>query len=514
MIEKTTVEQTTPQIQLIGDFCGTCGLSQSARDLAETMAHLGVKHEILDIPFFAGRDEEHCKFIAKSNSLTPSHAPICILNFNADTIPSVVKMLPPDYFSNRYVIGVWYWETEIFPPQHAVGFDYVDEIWVSSEFVRQALEKCSPVPVRQFRHLVHLPQKTDPSCLPDRLKTNQFLFLFCFHFGSLCERKNPMGVCKAFISAFSEITPSGPLCVIKSVGAEPDHLFEYLELKQQFRHRSDIIFVDGWLPSDQRDALMNRAHCYVSLHRSEGLGLTPLESMSLGKPCIATAYSGNLDYMTPENSWLIPYELIPVGPNRSPFPANHLWAEPDLGEAAAAMREAVSNFALLSEKARQALLTIKTRHSLDSVAASISQLLKESTTQKPRSKPGLIKTAPKPVQPSASPRKVRPDPSLLAKEAKTLHKATHQQVKKLKGWNIPNQLRANLESILKIQESQLEVQSHLMREIGKLQKRLDDQAPQNLDQLIENQRRTGLLLRDLLNETLKSPPQSEFNPKI
>ena len=37
--------------------------------------------------------------------------------------------------------------------------------------------------------------------------------------------------------------------------------------------------------------------CYVSLHRSEGLGLTMAEAMYFGKPVIATAYSGNLDFM-------------------------------------------------------------------------------------------------------------------------------------------------------------------------------------------------------------------------
>ena len=34
-----------------------------------------------------------------------------------------------------------------------------------------------------------------------------------------------------------------------------------------------------------------------------------LESMSLGKPVIGTAYSGNMDFMTPENSFLLPYRL-------------------------------------------------------------------------------------------------------------------------------------------------------------------------------------------------------------
>ena len=55
--------------------------------------------------------------------------------------------------------------------------------------------------------------------------------------------------------------------------------------------------------------------CYVSLHRSEGLGLTMAEAMALGKPVIATVYSGNLQFMTPENSHLVDYQLgaVPAG---------------------------------------------------------------------------------------------------------------------------------------------------------------------------------------------------------
>ena len=52
---------------------------------------------------------------------------------------------------------------------------------------------------------------------------------------------------------------------------------------------------------------MAAADCYVSLHRSEGFGLTLAEAMALGKPVIATGYSGNLDFMTPETSYLVPW---------------------------------------------------------------------------------------------------------------------------------------------------------------------------------------------------------------
>ena len=60
--------------------------------------------------------------------------------------------------------------------------------------------------------------------------------------------------------------------------------------------------------------------CYVSLHRSEGFGLTMAEAMYFGRPVIATGYSGNLDFMTEENSYLVPHTLVEIGPDANPYP--------------------------------------------------------------------------------------------------------------------------------------------------------------------------------------------------
>ena len=86
-------------------------------------------------------------------------------------------------------------------------------------------------------------------------------------------------------------------------------------------------------------ALFERADCYVSLHRSEGYGLTLAESMALGKPVIATGYSGNTDFMTPANSYLVDWALTEVGPEAEHYPEEGIWAEPSLEHAAALMRE-------------------------------------------------------------------------------------------------------------------------------------------------------------------------------
>ena len=70
----------------------------------------------------------------------------------------------------------------------------------------------------------------------------------------------------------------------------------------------------------ENDALIAACDSYVSLHRSKGFGLTAAEAMALGKPVIATGYSGNLDYMTPKNSYLVDFELTPIGSGNAPYP--------------------------------------------------------------------------------------------------------------------------------------------------------------------------------------------------
>jgi glycosyltransferase involved in cell wall biosynthesis len=93
----------------------------------------------------------------------------------------------------------------------------------------------------------------------------------------------------------------------------------------------------------------------VSLHRSEGLGLSLLEGMSLGKPVVGTAWSGNMDFMGAEDSALVPYTLVDMAvPAWSPYHRRSLgvparWAEPDVAAAAEWMRRLAGDRALRSQ---------------------------------------------------------------------------------------------------------------------------------------------------------------------
>ena len=75
------------------------------------------------------------------------------------------------------------------------------------------------------------------------------------------------------------------------------------------------------------------------------------EAMALAKPVIATGYSGNLDFMSSETAYLVPWKPIPVPPGCDPYPVGALWADPDLDAAAQLMRQVASTGRKRSKRA-------------------------------------------------------------------------------------------------------------------------------------------------------------------
>ena len=102
-------------------------------------------------------------------------------------------------------------------------------------------------------------------------------------------------------------------------------------------------------------ALVDACDAYVSLHRSEGYGLSMAEAMGLGKPTIGTGYSGNLDFMDDSNAKLVSYRKVPIERDVGPYRKGQLWTEPDVSDAARCMRWVYDNPAearAMGERAR------------------------------------------------------------------------------------------------------------------------------------------------------------------
>jgi glycosyltransferase involved in cell wall biosynthesis len=85
--------------------------------------------------------------------------------------------------------------------------------------------------------------------------------------------------------------------------------------------------------------LIASADVVLSLHRAEGFGLLPAEAMLQGVPVVATGWSGNLEFMTPEDSALVGYTLVPARDPQGTYTVEGAqWADADVGEAAAWLR--------------------------------------------------------------------------------------------------------------------------------------------------------------------------------
>ena len=162
--------------------------------------------------------------------------------------------------------------------------------------------------------------------------------------------------------------------------AKPESL---AQLERAAAARDDIEVIDRFLPVAEKDALLARADAYVSLHRAEGFGLSLAEAMLLGKPAIATGYSGNLQFMTPANSWLAGYELTPVGEGVEIYPPDALWAEPDVDHAAALMREVRAGGDEVARRAERGRRDVAAAFSPEATGAAMRARLERLAATRP-----------------------------------------------------------------------------------------------------------------------------------
>lgn len=115
--------------------------------------------------------------------------------------------------------------------------------------------------------------------------------------------------------------------------------------------------------------------CYVSLHRSEGFGLTMAEAMFYGKPVIATPYSGNMDFMNVGNSFMVKFKLMSTDQNYGPYPKGSVWANPDVENAASLMRYVFDNPKIAQQVGETAASTIKSILSPQAIGGKIKERL-------------------------------------------------------------------------------------------------------------------------------------------
>lgn len=334
-------------INLAGYMDAATGMGQSARSLEHTIFAAGLQHSIRTIPnlhidsnYFENKvDKEHYFGEAIVGNR------VNIIVSNADAIVDSNSFFPKADMVGRRNIGYWVWETEELPQKYKESATDLDEIWTPSEYSARAIRKLVNIPVHVLPHIINFTEientvRNNVSRDYFNLPNNTLLFGYFFDQKSILERKNPSATIQAFRNSFGTNNPDVSLVmkVNTAIGGE----LEY-ELLKSSNLDLNIIWIEKTLSREKTLALMNCLDVYVSLHRSEGFGLTIAESMALGKPVIATNYSGNVDFMDEESSILVDYNEQITKRDFGPYPKGTVWADPIIHSAEKAMLKCLSS---------------------------------------------------------------------------------------------------------------------------------------------------------------------------
>jgi glycosyltransferase involved in cell wall biosynthesis len=221
-----------------------------------------------------------------------------------------LKSISTIVHDNKYNIGYWTWEIEIFPQHWIRALAVYDEIWCPSAFVKHSVESSSgyygtpvnvltiPILQEEAHHspasrgslpyemtrilsfFVALEIEHNQECKGIENEGESFTFLVVSDFQNHKERKNPVAAILAFLEAF------------------PSHsgtAVEMEEMKLEANKDPRVVFITRVVSDAENIALHHHQDCYVSLHRSDGYGLNILVFMGAGIPLIATICSGNVE---------------------------------------------------------------------------------------------------------------------------------------------------------------------------------------------------------------------------
>jgi glycosyltransferase involved in cell wall biosynthesis len=320
---------TSNGIVVAGDIDGANGLAESARIIHGVIAAHGMARGMvpLGLPSVVP---------SVQRELPKGAALLAVLN--APFLPVGLLRHRRDFIAGRRVIGMWAWELPVLPADWRYGAQFVHEIWAPSQFTADAVEGLAPGRVRVVPYpLAALPEM---ALHGDRasfgLPPEALVVLTIFNLASSMARKNPLGNIAAFKAAFG--AREACLFVLKISGAEryPQDL---AIIEAAIADAPNIRLISETLPEPQLRGLIAASDIVMSLHRSEGFGLVPATAMLLGRPVVATGWSGNLTFMTSETSGLVSYRMVPVIDPRGNYDLRGaVWAQPDVEDAASWLR--------------------------------------------------------------------------------------------------------------------------------------------------------------------------------
>ncbi len=261
-----------------------------------------------------------------------------IVHVNGPGSPFALSALGRKRLLGRFLVAFWAWELPVIPPAWVSAGRHYQEIWVPSEFTAQALRPSFGDKVKVVGYPLQpaYVRGLEASTFRKRFFSGQeagFLALAVADAKSSMSRKNPVGAIAAFQAAFHNRADVRLVVKTTNLSSAP------LVVRQKFAAAVDgdarVIVLDGPLRQAEFDRLFAVADVFISLHRSEGFGLSIARSLLAGTPTVVTNWSGNTDFADLPGTHPVGYTLVPPQSDKAEYNrADTVWAEPDLAMAA------------------------------------------------------------------------------------------------------------------------------------------------------------------------------------
>ncbi len=370
MAAHASAEGLPAGVNVVGHFRAENGIGEAARLLVRGLDGAALPLVPVHAPVAPGENQGHP---FSSAELDDADYPVNLICMDPARMPQLPVHAGYPFFTERHSIGLWSWTASASGPEGwSEALASLQEVWVPSDHAARALAPLVPLPVTKVPLPVELASTAPLPRFTLELSDDDFVFLASFDYRAGFARKNPVALVEAFGAAFEP--GSGTTLVIKTINADGDPV-NRAKLKAATEGRSDVRLVEDRLSAEANDGLTAACDCFVSLHRVESFGLAMAAAMYLGKPVIATGYSGSLEFMTPDNSYLVDHEVVPIEREGPPYLPYREWAQPSIPHAAALMREVYENRPEATARGGRAAADIRAHHAPAVVGAEMLRRL-------------------------------------------------------------------------------------------------------------------------------------------
>lgn len=368
------------RIKYKGPTLDPSGYGCACRDFIYALHHAGV--EIVTEPW--DFEQARGEFYGRTGLLVEE------LKTRKGEYDVVVNHYVPNYVERRHEVGkinVGYstWETDKLPSHWVPQINkFFDLQLVPSEYNKKVYEDSGvTIPVKVMPHCFDV-ESFDRAVPIDNLASEgTFKFLSVFQW---LERKNPLGLLKAYYSEFNG--QNDVLLIIKSYGLgreenEKERLRKMIQsIRKEMRLEMSappVLFIGELLDREQLLSLYKSCDCFVLPTRSEGFGMPFAEACAAGETVVAPNYGGQVDFLKFPFAELIDYQLTPVAHMPMPnYDGTMCWCEPNLIEFREAMRLFYSNDKeTRTEWGNEAKQMVKENLSYEVVGQQFKQILEE-----------------------------------------------------------------------------------------------------------------------------------------